>query len=103
MPRYWFQPRFSDREWRRQQQSLQNVAEARRDAESVGQNSHLQGTIRSTGEDAVALCHLNLHDSGAEVSEDGLLGVFMLKRVDQTVACQPPHLQEERADNDLVS
>lgn len=73
--------------------SLQHVTKAGRETERVGQHPHFQGAICSTGEDAIAGRHFDLHDSGAEVSKEGLLGVLVFEGVDQTVARQPPHLE----------
>lgn len=75
---------------------LQDVHQAARDAVAVGEHPHLQGAVRAAGEDAVAGPGLHLHDAGADVAEDGLLGVLGAERVHQAVARQLPHLRTAR-------
>lgn len=75
---------------------LQNVHQAARDAVTVREHPHLQGTVCAAGEDAVAGPGLYLHDTSADVAEDRLLRVFGTERVHQPVAGQFPHLRRGR-------
>lgn len=59
--------------------SLQNVKNSIRDVKSIGQNPGFQCAICTTGEDPIALDDINLHDSSSNVSEYGLLSMFMFK------------------------
>lgn len=66
--------------------SLQHVHQAAGDVVAVGEDPHLQGAVSATGEDPVPGPSLHLHDAGADVAEDGLLGVLGAKRVHEAVA-----------------
>lgn len=68
-------------------QVLQDVNQAAGDVVPIGEDPHLQGAVRSTGEDAVIGMSLHLHHTGANVTEDGLLGVLSAERVHESVAC----------------
>lgn len=59
--------------------SLQNVKDSVGDVKSIGQNPRFERAICPTGEDPVAWDDVNLHDSGSEVSEDGLLSMFIFE------------------------
>lgn len=65
---------------------LQDVDQAAGDIVAVREDPHLQGAICSTGEDAVTGARFHLHDTGTDVAEDGLLGMFGAKRVHEAVA-----------------
>lgn len=47
------------------------------DGAVVRQDSHLHGSVRPTGEDVIGRAGFDLHDTHAEVAEDGLSGVFV--------------------------
>lgn len=67
-------------------ETLQDVDQAAGDVVAVREDPHLQGAVCSTGEDAVTWPCLHLHDTGADVAEDGLLGMLRAKRVHEPVA-----------------
>lgn len=58
---------------------LQNVKNAWRYIESIGKNPHFQRAICSTGEDTITLHSLNLGDTSTNISEKGLLSMFVFK------------------------
>jgi hypothetical protein len=59
--------------------SLENVKDSGRDVKSIGQNPGFQCAICTTGEEPVVLADVDLHDSSSNVSEYGLLSMFILK------------------------
>lgn len=61
--------------------NLQDIEYTSRDVVAVREDSHLKGTVRTAGEDAVSWAGLHLHHSGADVAEDGLLGVLRAEGV----------------------
>lgn len=77
---------------------LQDVHQTAGDTVTVREYPHLQGTVCTTGEDAIAGTGLHLHDASADVAEDRLLSVFGTERVHQPVAGQFPHLKRRRTD-----
>lgn len=72
---------------------LQDVKDTVEDVVAVGEDSHLQGAVCPAGEDTVAGPGLHLHDAGADVAEDGLLGVLGAERMHEAVARQLPDLE----------
>lgn len=60
---------------------LQNVKNAGGYVESTGKNPHFQRAVCSTGEDPIALHSFNLGDSSTNISENGLLSMFIFKRM----------------------
>lgn len=82
---------------------LQDIDQTARDTVTVREDPHLQGTICTTGEDAVTGSRLYLHDTGTDVAEDGLFSMFGAKRVHQPVAGQFPHLELEKAEKDRMA
>lgn len=77
---------------------LQDVDQTAGDAVAVGQHPHLQGAVGAAGEDSVAGSSLHLHDAGADVAEDGLLGVLGAEGMHEPVSGQFPHLEVLREE-----
>lgn len=77
--------------------ALQDVNQTAWDAVTVGEDPHLQGAVGAAGEDAVARSCLHLHDTGADVAEDGLFSMLAAERVHQPVAGQFPNLKMEKS------
>lgn len=65
---------------------LQDVNQAAGDIVAVGEDPHLQGAVCSAGEDAIPRPRLHLHHTGADVAEDGLLGMLAAEGVHEPVA-----------------
>lgn len=84
-------------------QALQDIDQTARDTVTVREDPHLQGAVRTTGEDAVTRSCLHLHDASTNVAEDGLFSMLGAKRVHQPVAGQFPHLEIENAWGDRMA
>lgn len=65
---------------------LQDVNQAAGDIVTVREDPHLQGAVCSAREDAIIGLGLHLHDPGADVAEDWLLGMLVAERVHEPVA-----------------
>lgn len=74
--------------------ALQHINQTAWDTITVGEDPHLEGAVGTTGEDAVTGSRLHLHDTRADVAEDGLFSVLGAERVHQPVAGQFPHLEK---------
>lgn len=83
--------------------TLQNVENSVGDVKSIGQNPGFERAVGPAGEDAVARDDVDLHDAGPEVSEYGLLSVFIFEWMNQAMACQSPNLGEKRVKTQRVS
>lgn len=66
---------------------LEDVEDAARRVVAVWENPHLQRSVSTAGEDPVPGTGLDLHHPGADVTEDGLLGVFIAERVHESMTC----------------
>lgn len=66
--------------------ALQDINQAAGDIVAVWEDPHLQGAVCPAGEDSVSGPRLHLHDAGADVAEDGLLGMLGAERVHEPVA-----------------
>lgn len=83
--------------------TLQKVENSVGDVKSTGQNPGFERAVGPAGEDAVARDDVDLHDAGPEVSEYGLLSVFIFEWMNQAMACQSPNLGEKRVKTQRVS
>lgn len=61
-------------------------------AEAVGEDPHLHGSVGAAGEDVIGRSHLDLHDSGPEVPEERLAGVLVGEGVERALSGQAPNL-----------
>lgn len=61
-------------------------------AEAVGEDPHLHGSISATGKDVIGWSHLDLHHARTKVPEQRLARVFVRKGVDETLCGQTPNL-----------
>lgn len=62
------------------------------DAEAVGQDAHLHGSVCAAREDVVGGAHLDLHDTRAEVPEERLAGVLIGEGVERRLRGHTPDL-----------
>lgn len=62
-------------------------------AEAVGEDPHLHGSVGAAGEDVIGWSHLDLHDSCPEVPEERLAGVLVGEGVERALSGEAPNLR----------
>lgn len=82
--------------------TLEDVEDAAGGVVAVRENPHLQRSVSTAGEDTVTGTRLDLHHAGADVTEDGLLGVLVAERVHEPVTRYLPNLQPETRKKTLL-
>lgn len=62
-------------------------------AEAVGEDPHLHGSVSAAGEDVIGWSHLDLHDSCPQVPEQRLASVLVREGVERALSGEAPNLR----------
>lgn len=62
-------------------------------AEAVGEDPHLHGSVGAAGKDVIGRSYLDLHDSCPEVPEERLASVLVGEGVEWALSGQAPNLR----------